>query len=63
MMDPFTGEILALAQYPFFDPENYSLYFSDPDKLDDTRVKAVTDATEPGSVHEAPYSRHRLTRQ
>ena len=50
MMDPFTGEILALAQYPFFDPENYSLYFSDPDKLDDTRVKAVTDATEPGSI-------------
>ncbi len=50
MMNPHNGEILALAQYPFFDPQNYAYYFSDPQKLDDTRIKAVTDATEPGSV-------------
>ncbi|MGK3946104.1 hypothetical protein ABK046_48115, partial [Streptomyces caeruleatus] len=23
MMDPYTGEVLALAQYPKFSPENY----------------------------------------
>ncbi len=50
MMDPYTGDILALAQYPFFDPQHYGDYFSDPEKLDDTRIKAITDATEPGSI-------------
>ena len=50
MMEPYTGEILALAQYPFFDPQRYANYFNDPEKLDDTRIKAVTDATEPGSI-------------
>jgi len=50
MMDPRSGEILALAQYPFFDPQDYSAYFNDPLLIDNTRVKAVTDALEPGSV-------------
>ena len=50
MMDPQTGEILALGQYPPFDPENYSNYFADNSMLEHTKVKAIADAHEPGSV-------------
>jgi cell division protein FtsI (penicillin-binding protein 3) len=50
MMDPRTGEILALAQYPYFYPPDYQLFFNDPKMIEHTRVKAVTDANEPGSV-------------
>lgn len=50
MMDPHTGEILALAQYPFFSPTDYQRYFNDPALIQDTKVKAVTDANEPGSI-------------
>lgn len=50
MMDPATGEILALGQYPFFDPSNYRDYFNDPEKIEDSKVKAVTDAFELGSI-------------
>ena len=53
MMDPFTGEILALAQYPYFYPAEYQNYFKDPDLIDRTRVKAIADANEPGSVMKA----------
>ena len=53
MMDPRTGEILALAQYPFFNPADYMLYFNDPAKIEDTKVKSLTDAHEPGSVMKA----------
>lgn len=50
LMDPFTGEILALAQYPFFYPERYAEYFRDPEKIQHTKIKAITDAYEPGST-------------
>lgn len=50
MMDPRTGEILALAQYPFFYPPDYHTYFNDPTLIENTKVKAITDAHEPGSV-------------
>ncbi len=50
MMDPFTGEILALGQYPFFDPSNYKAFFNDPELLENTKVKAITDAYELGSI-------------
>lgn len=50
MMNPYTGEILALAQYPFFFPPEYQFYFNDPKMIEHTRVKAITDANEPGSV-------------
>lgn len=50
MMDPFTGEILALAQYPFFYPPDYQFHFNDPKLIEHTKVKAVTDTNEPGSV-------------
>jgi cell division protein FtsI (penicillin-binding protein 3) len=50
MMDPFTGEILALAQYPFFYPPDYQQYFNNSELIEQTKVKALTDANEPGST-------------
>lgn len=50
MMNPFTGEILALAQYPFFHPADYQKYYNDPELQENTKVKAITDAFEPGST-------------
>ncbi len=50
MMDPYTGEILALAQTPSFDPARYADYFNDPSLIEYTKVKAVTDCFEPGSI-------------
>ncbi len=49
MMDPNTGRILAIAQYPFFYPEVYPSYFLNLQTLDQTRIKAIQDAQEPGS--------------
>lgn len=53
MMDPHSGEVWALAQYPFFYPERYREYFNDEDLLEETSVKAVTDPYEPGSTMKA----------
>ena len=53
MMDPNTGEILALAQVPTFDVTNYAKYFNDPELQEFTRVKAVSDCYEPGSIFKA----------
>ncbi len=50
MMDPYSGEILALAQYPFFAPENYPEYFVSKEKEEYTKPKALTDLFEPGSL-------------
>ncbi|HEX2088693.1 MAG TPA: penicillin-binding protein 2 [Actinomycetota bacterium] len=46
VMDPKTGEILAMATYPGFDPNRFSV--TDPAY---TRNRAVTDVYEPGSVN------------
>lgn len=50
MMDPFTGAILALAQVPSFNPARYSDFFNDPHLLEASKVRAVTDCFEPGSI-------------
>lgn len=50
MMDPQNGEILALAQMPPFNPARYADYFNDPKLQESTRVKAVSDCFEPGSI-------------
>lgn len=50
MMNPYTGEILVLAQYPFFPPADYQRYFNDPSLIEHTRVKAVMNSYEHGSV-------------
>lgn len=44
-MNVKTGEILALAQYPSFDPEDYGSY-----DVDDLGNRAVSEVYEPGSV-------------
>ncbi|EPP35036.1 penicillin binding transpeptidase domain protein [Chlamydia ibidis] len=50
LMNSHTGEILALAQYPFFYPSNYKEYFNDLSKVECTKVSAVCDVFEPGSI-------------
>jgi cell division protein FtsI/penicillin-binding protein 2 len=45
VMDPRTGEILAMASTPYFNPNDYRTA-----KADAVRNKAITDAYEPGST-------------
>jgi cell division protein FtsI (penicillin-binding protein 3) len=45
-MDPKTGDVLAMASYPWFDPNRFTQY---PQSR--YRNRAVTDAFEPGSVN------------
>jgi stage V sporulation protein D (sporulation-specific penicillin-binding protein) len=45
VMDPATGEILAMASYPSYDPNDYGRY-----KPECWRNNAVTSAIEPGSI-------------
>jgi cell division protein FtsI (penicillin-binding protein 3) len=44
-MNPNTGEILAIANYPQFNPSDYTRY-----SFDDSRDRAITDVFEPGST-------------
>jgi cell division protein FtsI (penicillin-binding protein 3) len=44
-INPITGEVLAIANYPSFDPSQYERYTPD-----DFRDRAITDAFEPGST-------------
>ncbi|MCH9612987.1 MAG: putative peptidoglycan D,D-transpeptidase PenA [Chlamydiia bacterium] len=53
VMDPKTGEILALGQYPFFDPSDYRAYYNHPDQIEETKIKAITNVFEPGSTAKA----------
>ncbi|MCX6174013.1 MAG: penicillin-binding protein [Ignavibacteriales bacterium] len=48
IMNPNTGEILALANSPDFDPANYELF-----PADSRRNRAITDTYEPGSTIKA----------
>lgn len=50
LMEPHTGEIWALAQYPWFDPRECQKYFNDESLIENTKVKAITDSFEPGST-------------
>ncbi len=46
VMDPATGEVLAMANFPRFDPNRYWKF-----PADDYRDRAVQDAYEPGSTY------------
>ncbi len=46
VMNPWTGEIVAMANVPNFDPNHFWKY-----KQNDLRDRAVTDAYEPGSTY------------
>ncbi len=46
VMDPSTGDIYAMASFPYFDPNRFAQ--TNPDRW---RNRAVTDAFEPGSVN------------
>ncbi|MFT4552881.1 MAG: cell division protein FtsI (penicillin-binding protein 3) [Chlamydiales bacterium] len=50
MMDQHTGEILAMAQYPFYYPQKYQDYYNNPSLIEYTKPKGVTDAYEPAST-------------
>ncbi|MFY7843321.1 MAG: peptidoglycan D,D-transpeptidase FtsI family protein [Rhabdochlamydiaceae bacterium] len=50
VMDPHNGEILALAQYPWFYPADYRRFYNNPILNQHTKVKALTDPFEPGSI-------------
>jgi cell division protein FtsI (penicillin-binding protein 3) len=50
LANPYNGEILALAQYPFFSPSDYKDYFNDTRLIEHSKVKSITDANEPGST-------------
>ncbi|HYA27488.1 MAG TPA: penicillin-binding protein 2, partial [Acidobacteriota bacterium] len=45
VVEPYTGEVLALANYPSFNPNNYSTQTAEQ-----RRNRAVTDSFEPGST-------------
>ena len=45
ILQPKTGEVLAIAQQPEIDPIDFGKY-----KLEDQKLRAITDAFEPGSV-------------
>lgn len=49
IMDPNTGAVLALAQYPFFDPANYKTYYN-TGQMELARLTSVSDPLEPGST-------------
>ena len=46
VLDPSSGEILALADYPMFDPNHYERV-----RPELTRARTITDVFEPGSVN------------
>jgi cell division protein FtsI/penicillin-binding protein 2 len=52
VVEPSSGKIIALADYPSFNPNNYKLY-AEEDKLDVFKNQAAQSLFEPGSMFKA----------
>jgi cell division protein FtsI (penicillin-binding protein 3) len=50
IMAPKNGEVLAMAQYPFFHPSNYQEYYNTPERIKTTKCKPISDTYEPAST-------------
>ncbi len=50
IMEAHTGHVVALAQYPSFHPASYRDYFNQPELKEATKIHAITDAFEIGSI-------------
>lgn len=50
MMDPYSGEVMAIAHYPFFNPDVYNEYYASEELIEQTKNSALVDVFEPGSV-------------
>ncbi|MDN3505063.1 MAG: penicillin-binding protein 2 [Rhabdochlamydiaceae bacterium] len=53
LMDPHSGEVWAMAQYPFFHPAHYRDYYNDPESLSATSIMPISECFEPGSTIKA----------
>lgn len=58
VMDPRTGEILALANWPTFDPNHYNQV-----TVENRRNRAITDPFEPGSIFKSMVASAALDRK
>ncbi len=50
LMDPKNGDILSIAQYPFYDPSQYRHYYNNPQLQEYMQLKPVVEAFEIGSI-------------
>lgn len=50
LMDPKTGDILSIAQYPFYDPSQYRHYYNNAELQEYMQLKPVVEAFEIGSI-------------
>lgn len=50
VIDPHTGQLWAVAHYPYFDPQKYQSYYKDPESLECTKPFGVNEVFEPGSL-------------
>lgn len=50
LMDPKSGDILSIAQYPFYDPSQYRHYYNNPELQEYMQLKPVVEAFEIGSI-------------
>lgn len=58
VMDPRTGEVLALANWPTFDPNHYNQV-----TVDNRRNRTITDPFEPGSIFKSVVASAALDRK
>ena len=55
IMDPQTGQLWAIAHYPYFNPQHYSWYYEDASRLEYTKPFSIQEVFEPGSLAKPFY--------